>query len=265
MKCANMVDHIKALIAAHELLYTWVRREFKVRYSQSVLGAIWAIVQPLSLMVIFSLVFSLVLKVPTGEIPYPPFAYVGLLTWTLFGNALNFAIPSLVNNINLVSKIRFPREILPLSAILVSLIDFAIAALIFVPMLLLYRIPLSPLVLFIPVILFLQVWFTFGLALLGAAANVFFRDIRFVIPLALQIWFYLSPIIYPAELIPEAWRPLYFLNPMAVFIDSYRRLLFFHTWPQWPYLGLATLLATGLVFVAYRYFKQAEREFADVI
>ena len=260
-----MIEHLKALVAAHELLYTWVRREFKVRYSQSMLGAIWAIVQPLSLMVIFSLVFALVLKIPTGEIPYPPFAYVGLLTWTLFSNALTFAIPSLVNNINLVSKIRFPREILPLSAILVSLIDFAIAALVFVPMLLLYRVRISPMVLFIPVILFLQIWFTFGLALLASAANVFFRDIRFVIPLALQIWFYLCPIIYPAELIPEAWRPLYFLNPMAVFIDSYRRLLFFHTWPDWPYLGLATLVATVLVGVAYRYFKQAEREFADVI
>ncbi|MBP7998943.1 MAG: ABC transporter permease [Chloroflexi bacterium] len=260
-----MIDDIKALVAAHELLYTWVRREFKVRYSQSLLGAIWAIMQPLSLMVIFSLVFSLILKIPTGEIPYPPFAYVGLLTWTLFSSALGFAIPSLVNNINLVSKIRFPREILPLSAILVSLIDFAIAALVFVPMLLLYRIRISPLVLFIPVVLLLQIWFTFGLALLASAANVFFRDIRFVIPLALQIWFYLCPIIYPAELIPEAWRPLYFLNPMAVFIDSYRRLLFFHTWPDWGYLGVATVLATGLVMVSYRYFKQAEREFADVI
>ena len=260
-----MITHIQSLIAAHELLYTWVRREFKVRYSQSMLGAIWAIVQPLSLMVIFSLVFSLVLKVPTGETPYPPFAYVGLLTWTLFSNALNFAIPSLVNNINLVSKIRFPREILPLSAILVSLIDFAITALVFVPMLVFYRVHISPLVLFIPVILLLQVGFTFGLALLASAVNVFFRDIRFVIPLALQIWFYLTPIIYPADLVPEWLRPLYFLNPMAVFIDSYRRLLFAHTWPDWPYLAVATGVTGLLLWWGYRYFKQAEREFADLI
>lgn len=261
----TMFNHLKSLLAAHELLYTWVRREFKVRYSQSLLGAIWAIVQPLSLMVIFSLVFSLVLRIPTGEIPYPPFAYVGLLTWTLFSNALTFAIPSLVNNINLVSKIRFPREILPISAILVSLIDFAVAALVFVPMLLFYQVSISPLLLFIPVVLFLQLCFTLGLALLASAVNVFFRDIRFVIPLVLQIWFYLCPIIYPAEMIPEAWRPLYFLNPMAVFIDSYRRLLFFGIWPDWPYLGL-TMVLTGLLFVvAYRYFKQSEREFADLI
>ncbi|MCL4871762.1 MAG: ABC transporter permease [Anaerolineae bacterium] len=260
-----MIDHLRKLLAARELLYTWVGREFKVRYSQSILGIAWAIIQPFSLMVIFSLVFSLVLRVPTGEIAYPVFAYIGLLAWTLFSNSLNFAIPSLVNNLNLVSKINFPREILPLAAVLVSVIDFAIAGVIFLPMLWWYQVPLSPLILLLPLLLLLQLGFTFGLALVGAAVNVFYRDVRFIIPLALQIWFYLSPIIYPAEMIPAAWRPLYFLNPMAVFIDSYRRVIFFHTWPEWPYLGLSLLVTLLLTGWAYRYFKQAEREFADLI
>jgi len=253
------------LAKARELLFTWTLRDFKVRYSQSVLGAAWAILQPLSLMLIFSIIFSVVLKVPTGGIPYPVFAYTAVLPWTFFANSLSFAIPSLVSNMSLVSKIHFPREILPLSAIMVSFIDFLIASSIFIIMLLFYRIPVGSAVLLVPVVLSIQIVLTFGICLLASAINVFYRDVRFVIPLALQIWMYLSPIIYPANLVPEKFRPFYFLNPMAVLIDTYRRTILFNQTPSWPYLGLAAVLSGFMLIFAYRYFKQAEREFADLI
>jgi len=260
-----MSTYLKDLIGARELLFTWTMRDFKVRYSQSVLGAAWAIVQPLSLMIIFSVIFSVFIKVPTDGIPYPIFAYTALLPWTFFANSLSFAIPSLVNNMNLVSKIYFPREILPFSSILVGLADFAIASSIFVVMLWLYQIPIGPSILLVPLVLLIQIVLMFGVSLLASAVNVFYRDVRFVIPLALQLWMYLSPVIYPTTLIPEQLRPLYFLNPMAVLIDTYRRLILFKQMPDWPYLGLAAWVSILLALLSYRYFKRAERVFADLI
>jgi lipopolysaccharide transport system permease protein len=260
-----MSAHLMELVGARELLFSWTRRDFKVRYSQSVLGAAWAILQPFSLMIIFSAVFSVFLKVPTDGIPYPIFAYTALLPWTFFANSLSFSIPSLVSNMNLVSKIYFPREILPLSSIMVCFVDFMIASSIFVLMLLFYRVPVGPAILLVPLALIIQMILTFGISLLASAINVFYRDVRFVVPLALQIWMYVSPIIYPVNLVPERFRPFYFLNPMAVLIDTYRRVTLFNQMPDWPYLGLAALLSVLLMVVAYRYFKRAEREFADLI
>jgi lipopolysaccharide transport system permease protein len=260
-----MSTHLTTLVEARELLFTWTLRDFKVRYSQSVLGAAWAILQPLSLMLVFSVIFSVFIKVPTDGIPYPVFAYMALLPWTFFSNSLNFAIPSLVNNMNLVSKIYFPREILPISAILVGLIDSSIASSIFVLLLLIYRIPVGAAALLAPVVLLIQVILTFGVSLLASAINVFYRDVRFIIPLALQIWMYLSPVIYPVSVIPERLRPLYFLNPMAAIIDAYRRIILFNQAPDWFHLSSAGVVSTALAVLAYRYFKRAEREFADLI
>lgn len=260
-----MTANLLELYEARELLITWTRRDFKVRYSQSILGAAWAILQPFSLMIIFSIVFSIFIKVPTNGIPYPIFAYTALLPWTFFTNSLNFSIPSLVANMNLVSKIYFPREILPLSSILVCFVDFIIATSIFVLMIIFYQISLGPTTLLVPFVLIIQMILTFGISLLASAINVFYRDVRFVIPLVLQIWMYISPIIYPVELVPEKIRPFYFINPMAVLIDTYRRIILFDQMPDWPYLGLATLLSVTIMIVAYRYFKHAEQQFADVI
>ncbi len=166
---------------------------------------------------------------------------------------------------NLVSKIYFPREILPLSTILVALIDFSIASSIFIVLLIIYHMPIVPTMIFIPLVLVVQVLFTFGVSLIGSAVNVFYRDIRFVIPLALQIMMYLSPIIYPVSTIPERFRPFYFLNPMAVLIDTYRRVVLYNQMPDWPYLALATVISALVFFLGYRYFKSAEKQFADLI
>lgn len=260
-----MTVYLKELISQRELLFTWTLRDFRVRYSQSVLGAAWAILQPLALIIIFSVVFSIFVKVPTGDVPYPIFSYTALLPWTFFANALNFAIPSLVSNMSLVSKIYFSREILPLSAILVSFIDFVIASSIYMLMLAYYRVVIAPVILFVPLILLIQIILIFGISLFGSAMMVFYRDIRFVIPLVLQVWMYLSPIIYPVDLVPLKFQTLYFLNPMAAIIESYRRVILYQQSPDWFYLGLAALISILTLVVSYRYFKTAEKKFADLI
>lgn len=260
-----MTAYVRELFQSRELLSTWTRRDFKVRYSQSVLGATWAILQPLSLMIIFCIIFGFFIQIPSDGIPYPVFAYLTLLMWTFLANSLSTAIPSLVSNMNLVDKIYFPREILPLSAILVSIVDFCIAGTIFIPMMLYYQIEIGWTILLFPLILLIQVILTFGISLFAAAVNVFFRDVRFVIPLALQLWMYLSPVIYPISIIPEWLRPFYFLNPMAVLLDSYRRVVLHQQMPDWPYLGLAATISLVIIASAYWYFKRAERKFADLI
>lgn len=253
------------LFNARELLFSWTFREFRVRYSQSFMGAAWAIMQPLVLMVIFSFVFSFVLNINTGDIPYPVFSYVGTLPWTLFATSITFAVPSLVSNMNLVSKIYFPREVLPISSILVALVDFAIAAVLLIPMFLIFRVPITWTIVFVPLILLIQTLLTLGISFFASAINVFFRDVRFIVPLALQVWMYLSPVIYPVTAVPEQWRWLYFLNPMAAIIDSYRRVLLMGQLPDWPYLGLSAVVSLIVLVLGYRYFKNAERQFADLI
>lgn len=247
------------------MLITWTRREFRVRYSQSVLGVAWAILQPLALMVIFSLVFGYLLDVPTAGVPYPVFSYVGLLTWTFFANALTFAIPSLVNNMTLVSKIYFPREILPLSSILVCLADFMVAAALLIPLMLISGVRLHSTLAWLPLLVLIQITLSYGLSLIGAAVNVFFRDVRFIIPLALQIWMYASPVIYPVDAVPKPLRAVYFLNPMAVLIDSQRRVLLFGQAPDWGWLSLAAAISVASFVLGYRLFRHSESRFADVI
>jgi lipopolysaccharide transport system permease protein len=264
-KTRGFAAALTEMIASRELLMTWTRREFRIRYSQSILGAAWAVVQPLALMVIFSVVFGFFLQVPTGGVPYPLFSFTGSLPWVFLASSLTFAIPSLVNNFGLVSKIYFPREILPLSSLLVCLIDFAIGAVLLIPLLVLYQVKVGPQLVMVPVLVLVQFMFSFGIILFLSAINVFFRDVRFVIPLALQIWMYISPVIYPASQVPESLRAIYFLNPMAVLIDSYRRVVLFNQWPDWPWLLFTTVVSIVSLMLGYRYFKRAERQFADVI
>jgi lipopolysaccharide transport system permease protein len=260
-----MHAYLSELVASRELLWRWTQREFGVRYRQSLLGVAWAVLQPLAPVIVFSIVFSVFVQLPTQGMPYPVFAYSTLLPWTFFANALGFAIPSLVNNFNLVSRIRFPREILPLSAIAVCLIDALIASLGLVLLLVYYRIPAQVGWLLLPLLLIVQLMLTIGIGLAAAALNVFFRDIRFVVPLALQLLMYACPVVYPASLVPEWLRPLYFLNPLATLMDGYRTLLFEGRIASWPLLLLATAISTSLMVFSYAYFKWAEIRFADLI
>lgn len=260
-----MVSHMVELLRYRELLWSWVVRDIKVRYKQSLLGIAWAILQPLSTTLIFSLIFSRFIRVSTEGIPHPIFYYSAMLPWTFLTSSVSFGTSCLINNMNLVTKIYFPREILPISAVLASFVDFLIAAVIFAGMMIYYGIPVGPSWIWVPVLLLTQILLTLGIVFAASALNVFYRDIRFIVPLGTQLWMYLTPIIYPLSLVPERLRGLYMLNPMAGLIDSYRRIVLNAQWPHATYLLTAVIVSTVIFLLGYIYFKRAEIVFADVI
>jgi lipopolysaccharide transport system permease protein len=248
-----------------ELLLNWTLREIKVRYKQSYLGIAWAVLQPLSATIILTLVFSRFLDVPTDGVPHVLFYYTAMLPWALLASALSFGVTSLVNNMHLVKTIAFPREILPLATILVSLVDFFVASVIFVFLAAAYHVPFGATWLWVPLILLIQLILMTGVVLYTSAVTVFYRDLRFVVPLGLQLWMYLSPVIYPLSLVPNGLRPWYGLNPMAGVIDSYRRVILLGQPPDTFYLSVAAVVSCLLLFAAYRSFKRVEPDFADLI
>jgi len=260
-----IINSLKTIYRYRDLLWMWTLREIKIRYKQSILGVAWAILQPLSLTVIFTVVLSYFARVPTEDIPYPIFAYSALLPWTLLSTSIGFAAPSLVNNMNLVTKIYFPKEILPLAALGAALVDFLISGVLFIGMMLFYRIPISKAIIWIPLLLIIQVALILGVSLLTSAINVFYRDIRFVVPLALQLWFYASPVIYPVSLVPERFRFIYMMNPMAGLINSYRQVILQGKPPIGSNLLLAGIISFCLCIVGYIHFKRVEPDFADII
>lgn len=255
----------RELAAYRELLWTLTLREIRVRYKQAVLGIAWAILQPLSLMVVFTVFFSLFLRIPSDGVPYPLFAFVALLPWSFFNTALTSAIPSLTNNASLVTKVYFPREILPLASILAAAVDFAVAALAFVGLLWYYRVAVTVNLLFVPAVVALQVALTLGVALFFSALNVRYRDVRHALPLLIQLWMFVTPVIYPVSVVPERYRLLYLANPMAGIIDSYRKIVIHGAPPDWSALGLGASVSAVLVVFSWRYFQRAEQTFADII
>lgn len=247
------------------LLFSWVERDLRLRYKQTLLGGIWAILQPLVLMLLFVLIFSVFVTLPSDGIPYPVFSYTALLPWTFFSTSVTFGVNSLVNNITLVTKIYFPREILPIASIGAALVDFGIASGILVLMMLVYHIPFYLTLLWVPLLLLIQIIFTAGIILIASMMNAFYRDVRFIIPLFLQALMYASPIIYPLSSVPEKYRTVYLLNPMAGLIDSYRRVILKGVYPDLTILGIAALISVLILTAGYLYFKQAEKVLPDVI
>ena len=259
------MSYLVILSQYRDLLWMWTMREVRVRYKQSLLGVAWAILQPLALTLMFTFVFSRLVRLDTGGIPYPIFAYSALVPWSFFATSLSFGVPSLVNNMNLVTKIYFPREVLPLASIGAALVDFVAAAVVFLGMLVAYRVWPEIHALWVIPLLGVQIMLTVGVTLLGSAVIVFLRDMRFVIPLVTQVWMYATPVIYPVELVPQNLRPYYFLNPMAGIIDGYRRVLVMGDAPRLSALLTGTLVSTVLLALGYAFFKRVEPLFADMI
>ncbi len=256
---------LSTLYSNRELLTAWTMRTIRARYKQSILGGMWAILQPTATAIIFSIIFTRFVKIDTGNIPYIVFSYTAMAPWTLFTSSISDMTDSLVANMNLVGKIYFPREILPIAAVLARLLDFAISLVLMALFMLVYRVEVNPtLLLFFPVILATQLCLALGLGFIGAALNVFYRDVKHIIALGLQIWLYASPIIYPIEQVPEWLRPYYFLNPMAGIIVSYRDILLKQQAPGY-YLGISAVIAAVALVVGYRFFKRVEFQFADVV
>jgi homopolymeric O-antigen transport system permease protein len=262
----SLLAHARELIRHRELLWLITQREIKVRYKQSLLGALWAVLQPFSLMLVFTVFFSWFARMTSDGIPYPLFSYAGLLPWMFFSTSLSFAIPSLIANSHIITKIYFPREIVPLASVLAAFLDFVIASGIFVLMIVYYRVSFTWNLLYVIPLAAIQTAFTAGVCLLLSAFTVLYRDVRHMLPLLIQIWMFVTPILYPVSVVPERWRSWYLaLNPMAVIIDGYRRAAVQGLPPELRYLALSAAVSCVLLWLGYKYFKHLEREFADMI
>ncbi len=261
-----MIRFFRNLITHRYLLYNLTMREIKSRYKQSILGYFWVVLNPLVQMTVMSFVFSYVLKIPSsGNIPYNLFLYSGLLPWTLFVNSVTSATTSLVDNQALVKKIYFPREIILTATALAKIYDFALASLVFVGFLILYQTPITGLIIFLPFILILQVFFSLGISFFLAAGNLFYRDVQYMITLVFLVWFYLTPILYPIELAPKSARWIFQLNPMAVLINAQRRSIFGQGELNYTSLIIALIVTLIIFQLGYMFFKKLEGVFADVV
>jgi lipopolysaccharide transport system permease protein len=256
---------LKEIWNYRELLYFLTKRDIKVRYKQTVLGGLWAIIQPLFTMVVFTFFFGKLAKVPSDGIPYPIFVYVGLLPWIYFANALAASGNSLVGSANLITKVYFPRLIVPASASLAGLLDFFIAMLVLAAMMIYYKfVPSSGIVLF-PFLVCLTFLCAVGVGLWLSALNVQYRDIRYVIPFLIQLWMFVSPVIYPVSIVNEKYQWLLALNPMGGVIRAYRASLLGHMPIDWPLLGLSSAMILLILTTGLFYFRRMERVFADVV
>jgi lipopolysaccharide transport system permease protein len=260
-----MLRNIKQLVTAKDLIWAWTGRTIRGRYQQSVLGGLWAIIQPAATVAIFTIIFTRFVPVNTGDIPYVVFSFVAIVPWTLFSASLTDMSGSLIQNMGLVTKIYFPREAIPIAAMLARLLDFAIAFGLIAILIIYYQIPIFPAGwLLLPVILLIQIALIVGLGLAAAALNIFYRDIQPLLTLGVQIWFYASPIIYPVSLVPERLLPFYFLNPMAGILESYRAILLYGTLPG-SYLLTASVISFAILGLGYWFFKRVEFLFADIV
>jgi len=260
-----MITQARQLLKTRDLVWAWTVRTLRGRYQQSALGWFWAIVQPVASVAIFAVVFTRIVPVDTSGVPYILFSYAAVVPWTLLASSLTDMAMSLVQNMNLVGKIYFPREALPIAALLARLADFGISLILLVVLVIVYGIPVSPLgLLFLPIIFLIQLALMLGLGIGSAALNVFYRDVDPLLRLIIQIWFYASPILYPVSLVPEKWQWLYFLNPMAGIIAAYRDVLIYNTLPG-DYLLPAALISFGILALGYWFFKRVEFQFADII
>ena len=246
-----------------ELLYFLVWRDIKVRYKQTVLGAAWAIIQPVFTMLVFAVFFGHLAKMPSDGVPYPIFAYAALVPWTFFANALLQASNSLVGSANLIKKVYFPRLIVPLASVLSGIVDFALAFVVLVMMMAGYGITPSLRLLWVPVFVFLTMLTALGVSLWLSALNVEYRDVRYVVPFLTQFWLFATPVAYPSSLLSEPWRTLYGLNPMVGVVEGFRWALLNIGSAPGPMLAVSGLASAVLVAGGAFYFRRLERSFAD--
>jgi len=257
--------NLRDLWAYRELLYFLTWRDIKVRYKQTVLGAAWAILQPFFTMVVFSLFFGRLAGVPSDGIPYPIFSYAALVPWQFFANGLTNATNSLVASTNLIQNVYFPRMVIPFSAVLSGVVDFALAFVVLLAMMLFYRIAPTGATLWLPLFLLLALITSLAVGLWLTAMNVQFRDVRYAVPFILNAWMFATPIAYPSSLLHEPWHTLYGLNPMAGVVEGFRWALLGTEPAPGPMVLVSALVSVVLFIGGLFYFRRMERTFADVI
>lgn len=256
--------HLRTLWAYRELLMFLIWRDVKVRYKQTVLGATWAIIQPLTMMLIFTIFFSQLARIPTEGVPSGLFYYSGLSLWMFFSNAAMAGANSLIGNTNLITKIYFPRLIIPSAAVLAGLLDFAISSLLLVPLLLYYDFGVNLRFLLLLPISVVITTLALAMGVLFAALNTKYRDVRYALPFLLQVWMFVSPVIYPSSIVPREWRWLFALNPLTGIIGAYRAALFGQP-IHWGALAYSMFFTLVFLSVAAYTFRRMERSFAEVI
>jgi len=248
-----------------ELLYFLTWRDIKVRYKQTVLGVAWAIIQPFFTMAVFSIFFGRLAKIPSDGVPYPLFSYAALVPWTFFAHGLSQSSDSLVASANLLKKVYFPRLIIPIAAIFSSVVDFVLAFIVLLVMMLFYGIMPTVNVLWLPYFLLLALTTSLGVGLWLSAMNVQFRDVRYTVPFLTQFWLFATPIAYPSSLLSEPWRTLYGINPMVGVVESFRWALLGAATAPGPIVLVSSLASLALLVSGLFYFRRMEKTFADVV
>lgn len=261
----RLFSQLAVLVQYWDLLLTLSLHRIKVRYKQSALGWGWALAQPVALMLIYTVIFSVVTRMPSEGAPYSVFVFAALLPWTFFSTAMNSASNSLVAHNYLITKVYFPREILPLTYLVVALFDFLAAGAVLAAMMVYHGIVPTVHILWVVPIMAVALIFVLGLALLFSAVQVSFRDIGLALPLLLQVWTFASPVVYPLSAVPERYRTWYLLNPMAGVVENFRRVVLQGTAPDLHSLGIAAGISALLLPLAYGYFKHRESTIADTI
>jgi len=247
-----------------ELLFFLTWRDVKLRYKQTFLGAAWAIIQPLFAMLLFTIVFGRLARIPSDNMPYAVFAYAGLVPWTFFSNAITNSANSLIAHTSLVTKVYFPRMIIPLAPVLAGLLDLAIALVMLIPLIFYYGIVPSWHILLLPLFILLTTVLAFGVGMSMAALNVKYRDVRYALPFIVQLWLFASPIIYPLSMIRGKWKLLLALNPMTGIVEGFRASLVPRAF-DWGAIGISVIVTFLIVFISIYAFQRVEDGFADVI
>jgi len=256
---------LKELVHYRDLFAFLIIRDVRVKYKQTVLGGLWAIIQPFFMMVVFTLFFGRLARIPSEGIPYPIFNYTAMIAWTYFAGAVTTASNSIVGSGSLLSKVYFPRIVIPQTSVVAGLLDLAIASVVLLGMMLYYHIYPGAQVLALPGLVLLMMLAASGVGMLLAALNAKYRDIRYTIPFIIQFWMFATPIVYPSSMIPERYRILYALNPMTGVIEGFRSALLGKTVFPTGMVLISLAISLGLFMLGLIYFKQVERYFADVI
>jgi len=256
---------VRELWTYRELVYFLTWRDIKVRYKQTAIGVAWALLQPLAMMAVFTLFFGRLARVPSDGVPYPLFAYVGLLPWQLFSRTIAESTNSLITDQRLITRVYFPRIIVPIAATLAALVDFAVSAVLLVGFLAFYRITPGPAVIWLPLLILLMLVTALGIGFWLSALNVEFRDVAYAVPFLNQLWLFVTPVVYPSSVVPAPWRALYGLNPMAGVVEGFRWALLGTGQGPSPMLAASAGVALALFLTGIVWFRRRERTFVDSI
>jgi len=262
---ADLREMVAEQFQYRELLFALTRRDLLLRYRQTLMGFAWAILMPVTYMLVFSLIFTRVGAVKTGGTPYPIFAYTGLLPWNFLASSLRFSVGSLLANRTLITKVYFPREILPFSVILTSLVDFAVAGIVLAGLLVWYKVHVTSALLFLPVVVLVQIVFVAAITLLVSLANLFFRDVKYLLEIVITLWMLASPVVYPVERVGGKLGGLLALNPMAPILNAYRSILIHGELPDAGRFAYAAIVSILLLIASWLLFHRTEPQIAETI